>query len=254
MVKKSQKSDRQARIDAIRNKQRGAEKRRGFAIVGVCILVAVVIIGAAAYKPVADWWDQRKFDDVALADVGAPASDCQDVITKKADGNQQHEATGTQVTYTDAPPAFGPHWNEAGVAPASFTRKLYTEGDRPELESLVHNLEHGYTILWYDDTAAADSGSMTSIRALSKKFAGTSNLRNKFIAAPWTAADSKETGKEFPEGQHIAFTHWSAGGQGETDVAKQVGVWQYCSQPSGAALDTFMKDYPYFDSPEPNGA
>jgi hypothetical protein len=33
---------------------------------------------------------------------------------------------------------------------------------------------------------------------------------------------------------------------------EQVGVWQYCSAPSGAALETFMKDYPYLDSPEPD--
>ena len=29
-------------------------------------------------------------------------------------------------------------------------------------------------------------------------------------------------------------------------------MWQYCSDVSGAALDTFMTDYPYMDSPEPN--
>ena len=37
MAKKSSKSDRQAVIDEIRKKQKGAEKRRGFAIVGVCV-------------------------------------------------------------------------------------------------------------------------------------------------------------------------------------------------------------------------
>jgi hypothetical protein len=31
-----------------------------------------------------------------------------------------------------------------------------------------------------------------------------------------------------------------------------VGVFQYCSKPSGAALKTFMLDYPYTDSPEPD--
>jgi hypothetical protein len=254
VVKKSAKSDRQAKIDAIRNKQKGAEKARGAAIVGVCVLVALVIVGAAAYRPVTDWWEQRKFDNLALDSIGAAASTCQDVVTKKADGNQQHEATGTQITYPDAPPAFGAHWNEAGVAPAAFTRKFYTAADRPELEALVHNLEHGYTIMWYDDTVADDEGALDEIRGIARKFAGTSNLRNKFIAAPWTAADTEESGTGFPDGEHVAFSHWSAGGEGETDVAKQVGAWQYCSEPSGAALDAFMKQYPYFDSPEPNGA
>lgn len=38
-----------------------------------------------------------------------------------------------------------------------------------------------------------------------------------------------------------------------TDPAQQVGVWQYCSAPSGAALEAFMEEYPYTDSPEPVG-
>ncbi len=33
----------------------------------------------------------------------------------------------------------------------------------------------------------------------------------------------------------------------------QVGVWQYCSEVSGEALNDFMLDYPYLDSPEPEG-
>ncbi len=51
---------------------------------------------------------------------------------------------------------------------------------------------------------------------------------------------------------HIAITHWSQGGAGITDVSKQVGVFQYCSSVSGAALKDFMTKYPYLDSPEPN--
>ena len=39
----------------------------------------------------------------------------------------------------------------------------------------------------------------------------------------------------------------------ETDAKKQQGVWQYCSEPSGEALEAFMKEYPYYDAPEPIG-
>ena len=121
--------------------------------------------------------------------------------------------------------------------------------DRPELESLIHNLEHGYTILWYDETVAEDESVLNELRAVAKKFPGTDNYRYKFIAAPWTA-DAAD-GTKFPEGQHIALTHWSIGGEGETDTSKQVGVWKYCSEFSGEALEKFMLDYPYLDSPEP---
>ncbi|HCB04994.1 MAG TPA: hypothetical protein DEQ43_12255 [Nocardioides bacterium] len=252
MAKKSTKSDRQAVIDDIRRKQKGGEKRRGFAIVGVCVLVAVLIVAAAAYRPVRNWYDLRQFKDIDLASIGAPASSCSKVETKPADGNQQHVPTGSQVTYSTAPPAFGSHWNEQGVAPAPFNRKYYTAKDRPELEALVHNLEHGYTILWYDETIADDPDQLNVINGIADKFRSDSNnLRYKFIAAPWTADDVKESGA-FPDGKHVAISHWSAGGSSSNDASKQVGVFQYCAEPSGAALEKFMLDYPYTDSPEPD--
>ena len=246
---KQSKSDRRAVVDAIRKQQRGAERTRGYAIVGVCAFVALLIVGLAAYQPIKGWLDDRKFDSVALADVGKAPSVCQKPTTVKADGNQQHEPTGTQITYTTAPPAFGPHWNEAGVAPVAMSRKFYTRDDRPELEQLVHNLEHGYTILWYDDTVS--DSQINEIRAIGQKFPGDTNFRYKFIAVPWLASDAKEIGKSFPKGEHIAFTHWSQGGTGITDTSKQVGVFEYCSDVSGSALKTFMEKYPYTDSPEP---
>jgi Protein of unknown function (DUF3105) len=247
-VSKHDKSvDRRAVVDQMRKKQKNADRRRNFAIVGVCVLIAVLILGAAAVPILKDQWDQRAFDDQAVADIGAAASSCQDIEKKKADGNQEHVPVGQQVEYSTAPPAFGSHWNEAGVAPAPFSRKLYTD-DRPELEALVHNLEHGYTILWYDETIADDEGQMDELEAIADKYGTDSeNMRNKFIAAPWTSED----GDAFPDGQHVAFTHWSVGGEGETDVAKQQGIFQYCSAVSGEALDSFMEEYPYFDSPEP---
>lgn len=175
---KSAKSDPQAVIDSIRKQQKSAEKRQGLAIVGACVVIAVLIIGAAAYQPIKDWWQLRAFNDLGVAEIGAPASACQDVETKPVTGGAQHEPTGTPVTYKHAPPAFGSHWNEAGVAPATIERKLYTD-DRPELESLVHNLEHGYTLLWYNDTIADDEEAMDTLRAIAGKFGDSSNFRNK---------------------------------------------------------------------------
>lgn len=248
MAKPAQ-TDRKAVIEQMRKKQKSAERRQGAVIVTACVAVAVVIVAAAAIPIVKDkWWDKREYSGVAVADIGSPASVCQDITTKKADGNQNHVEVGTSVDYTTAPPAFGPHWNESGVAPAPFAKKFYTADDRPALEALVHNLEHGYAILWYDETIADDEKAMDEIRAIADTF-GDTNYRDKFIAAPWLKTD--EGGKSFPDGQHIALTHWSAGGSGETDTSKQVGVFQYCSGVSGEALATFMKKYPYTDTPEP---
>ena len=42
----------------------------------------------------------------------------------------------------------------------------------------MHNLEHGYTILWYDETIADDDDMMNAIEGIADKFdATTSNFR-----------------------------------------------------------------------------
>jgi uncharacterized protein DUF3105 len=248
-VAKPAKTERQKVIDDIRKQQKSADKRQGYLIVGVCVAIAVLIVGAAIYRPVKDSLDMRAYNDKSLSEIGGPASACEDITTKPANGSGEHVPDGTEVKYDDAPPAFGSHWNNAS-APATMSRKVWKE-DRPDLEVLVHNLEHGFTIVWYDETIADDDGALTELEAVGKKFPGTTNMRYKFYAAPWTSDDEKESGK-FPDGQHIAITHWSAGGAGETDTAKQKGVWQYCSEFSGEALDDFMIEYPYLDSPEPD--
>jgi len=162
-------------------------------------------------------------------------------VTKKATGNQEHRPEGTPITYAEAPPAFGAHY----PVTAPFERKFYTADDRPRIEYVVHNLEHGYNVLWYDKTIAEDKDQLAVVKAIAAKFSGE-KLTDKFIALPWTSDD----GKPFPDGKHVALTHWSAGGD-PTKVARQRGVWQYCTEPSGAEVSSFVEDYPYTDSPEP---
>ncbi|EON23064.1 hypothetical protein CF8_2979 [Nocardioides sp. CF8] len=241
---KKDRTDRQAVIDSIRSKQKGAEKRRGYAIVGICATIALLIVGAAAYQPIKDWYDLRGFEEQGLDEIGAAADACGEITTKKANGSQEHVDPGTPISYEDSPPAFGQHYNVWDT----IDRKLYTSSDRPDVGELVHNLEHGYTILWYDATVAESDAMMDDLRGIASKFDDNANYRNKFKAVPWTSED----GEPFPGDEHVAMTHWSVGGAGESAADKQVGVFQYCSAPSGAALEDFMKKYPYTDSPEPD--
>lgn len=244
-MSKTAKSDRRAVIEQMRNKQKSAERARGMAIVGVCVLIAVLIVGFAAFRPIKEWWDLRAYAGDRLEDIGASASACQKLTTKPAEGTQDHVPEGTELNLLGAPPAFGQHYDQ----PDSMDRKFYATSDRPPMGNLIHNLEHGYTVVWYDEEAGDDSQQMAELKAMAKKFSGTGNSRLKFKVAPWTSDD----GPDFPDGQHIAYTHWSKGGVGPDASGKEVGVWQYCSEPSGEALKTFIDDYPYFDSPEPNG-
>ena len=238
--KSNKDRDRRAVVEQMRRDQKKAERRRTIVVISACVVVALVIVGLAAIPLL----KQNNLTSGDLASIGASekAAACSPIQTKKANGNQQHKPQGTPISYDDAPPAFGPHW----PSPAPFERKFYTAGDRPEVEFLVHNLEHGYSLLWYDDTIAKNSDQLAVVKAIAKKYEGSQKLTDKFIAVPWTSKD----GKAFPGGKHVALTHWSAGGD-PSDVAKQKGVWQYCGDPSGEVVQKFMKEYPYSDSPEP---
>jgi hypothetical protein len=241
MAKSTKDRDRRAVIEQMRRDQQRRERRRTIIVISVCVAVGLVIVGLAAIPLL----KQNNLVGGPLAELGdsAKAAGCDDVITKKANGNQEHKPVGTPIKYEGDPPAFGPHW----PTPAPFARKYYTAADRPQLEYLVHNLEHGYTLLWYDGTVAKDKDQVAVVKAISEKFQGA-EIANKFIAVPWTSKD----GSAFPKGKHIALTHWSAGGD-PSDVKKQQGVWQYCDAPSGQAVSKFTKDYSFRDSPEPQG-
>jgi Protein of unknown function (DUF3105) len=242
-VAKSSKKDkdRRAVIEQMRLEQKRAEKKRTYAVVGACVVVGLVIVGLGSFSLIKQ--KLAASGDLATLGTAAKAAGCQAVTTKKANGNAQHEPIGTAIDYPDSPPAFGPHY----PVTAPFARKFYATQDRPKLEYLVHNLEHGYTLLWYDQTIAKDSGAINAVKGIASKFEGsTTDLHDKFIAVPWRPQD----GKAFPDGKHIALTHWSMGGTNGNAVG-QHGIWQYCGKPSGSVVSTFMKDYPYTDSPEP---
>ena len=113
------------------------------------------------------------------------------------------EHTTDKVTYDTAPPSYGAH----NPTPDSSGKHIYTD-DRPDVEVLVHNLEHGWTIVWYDESVADDPEQMKALEATAKKFdAEGSDPKSNVIIAPWTKDD--QGGGVIPDGKHIAFTHWS---------------------------------------------
>jgi hypothetical protein len=165
MANKTNKDrDRRAVVEQMRRDQQKAERRRTIVVVSACVVVALVIVGLAAIPLL----KQNSLTSGGLGTIGATekAAGCSPIQTKKANGNQDHKPQGTPISYDDAPPAFGPHW----PSPAPFERKFYTAEDRPDVEFLVHNLEHGYSLLWYDDTIAKSSDQLAVFKAIDKKY------------------------------------------------------------------------------------
>ena len=117
------------------------------------------------------------------------------------------------------------------------------------METLVHNLEHGYTIAWYRADAPADRSRRW--RTSSKTFTASEYDPNqKFIAAPWAATD----GAGFPDGKNVVLARWTANPHNPSDTAQQKGVASPAPQSAVRRSPTSWPSTPSTSSPEPNGA
>ena len=230
-------ADKRAEEERLLAARRRREKLRAWLYLA---LVGLVVLGIAAALFLVPYLRDRsqanRIKDLPIDDLGASAQDagCKPPAFKKVtlSNTDRHVDNGTPLTYDEAPPAFGIHW--AVPLAVSEYQVLFRE-NRPAKELLVHSLEHGYTVLWYDAKLAADPAQMQVLADVMAKF----KVSDAVIAAPWTSKD----GGAFPSGTHLALTHWSVA-DGER------GVWQYCGGVSGAAIKSFIVDYPHADAPE----
>jgi hypothetical protein len=207
-------------------------------------LIAAVVIGLAValflLPYLADKKQQARLGGLKLSGIGTSpsAAGCLPRKTVKVvvpkDG--WHVDPGTTLTYADAPPAYGKHW--ATFVQTDQYRTFFSAADRPPKELLVHSLEHGHTVFWYDETMAADPTELADLKELAAKFV----VDDGIVFVPWTSKD----GGAFPDGAHLAMTHWAGSADDGT------GVWEYCTGVSGSAVKSFVVDYPKKDSPEPN--
>lgn len=225
----------------------GAVHHRKLLLVGVSVLVAAVVIGLAG-RPL---WQDRTADEPhevtvddspATPSVSASQPACGPIRQEAVDASK-HVDDGS-IDYDAAPPSFGDHrswWDY-------YAGNFYQIEDRPAVAVLVHNLEHGYNILWYDAAVADDSAALAQVQELAENYSGARrDPDTALIAAPWTSAD----GGPFPGGMHYALTHWYADADDPTGSrADEIGYTRYCRALSASAVERWMQDYPLEDAPE----
>ncbi|SEQ00596.1 DUF3105 domain-containing protein [Microlunatus flavus] len=233
---------RRDRLASFEKARKAEQRRRTILLLGICVVVAAALLAYPVYLVAKD----SKVTAAGLSAIGATLADagCDPVQENQATGNQEHVAEGTKVTYDQSPPDSGKHY----PSPAAFTKHFYSTDDRPQLETLVHNLEHGYTIAWYRADAPAED--VNALRQAAGTFGSeTYDPSQKFIAAPYSSTDGA-----FPDGKDVVLARWTANPQNPSDQTQQKGVRQSCTKVSGAAITDFMAKYPVANSPEPNGA
>jgi Protein of unknown function (DUF3105) len=236
----SSRRDKLASFEAARKKE---QRNKTIRLLVICVVLAALLLAYPVYLFVDDY--RARNADLGTIGVEVAAAGCDAAAETPASGNQDHVAEGTRVTYPELPPASGQHY----ATPAPFARHFYTMADRPPVEQLVHNLEHGYTVLWYREGAPAEV--VDDAERVAKTFGSDDyDPADKFIAAPWSEAD----GGPFPEGKNVVLARWTANPQDPGDPTQQFSVRQACTQVSGQAVKDFMAKYPYTSSPEPNAA
>ena len=245
MPKKQVSQNRKARIAEMQQQQKARENRVRLQIIsGVTALL--LVLGAVIAYAIVDAANQRP--EVAIAAIGVPASaaSCDPVTQDKTTGNGEHVDSGgstPKVKYDTVPPSSGGHYQ----APEVSDRRFFTAADRPKMERLVHNLEHGYTVLWYDQKAG--EAKKTQLEELAKVANKLDAASQKFIVSAWDPSYG-----ELPAGKKFALSHWSATvGTEQTSAANQVGNRQLCGDLSGAVVQAFIEKHPRTSAPEPNG-
>jgi len=232
-VAKTAEKDRKARVEQMRKAQQASERRRTMLVVGAAVFAVLVLTGVV-FKVVRDAQAEK---DPATVGVAAAAASCDPVTNDPVTasgvhvGPQTDQPNVTKVAYKTVPPTSGEHF----VSPEYPSRPFYTKDDRPAMETLVHNLEHGYSIVWY--TSATPQAQIDQLKKLSDQARQMPETSGKFIVSAWDDAYGK-----FPAGKTIGVSHWGA----------KTGHRLMCGAVSGEAIKSFVTSYPSTDSPEPN--
>jgi hypothetical protein len=240
--------DRRERVAKMQAAQKRAERRRLLVVIGACVAVIAIIGAAVAWAVVGE--QNKKNEALQSISGDVAAASCDPVTNDPASGSSQHVGPGTnqagvtKIEYSTVPPSSGKHF----AVPAVDKRRVYTVADAPQIETLVHNLEHGYTILWYDRSLEKDQAA--TFQALATKINAMKESANKFLVTPWDPAYGA-----FPAGKKYALSHWAADvDQATGKISNQMGHRQLCGGLNTTVVEDFVKKFPWSSAPEPGAA
>ena len=241
VAKKSAKTDRQAVIDEIRKKQKGAEQRRGFVIVGVCVVVAAA--------------DRRRrglpADQGLVGPAGVrrprPRRDRRPRRRSASEIDDQDGRAAARTTSSPAPP-IAVRGRAAGVRPrtttcwAAIERKFYTAGRPPRgRRARAQPRARLHDPLVRRDDRRRRRRRWTSCAASPPKFTATTTTS---ATSSWPCRGRPRTATPFPDGPAHRASPTGRSAATATRRGEQVGVWQYCSEPSGEALEDVHEGLP----------
>jgi hypothetical protein len=195
--------DRRARLEELRRQQKAAERRKNFLFIGSAIALAVaLILGAIVPAYLHDQANNRKSKaghqakptaaEKAAGCLGVhndPLSSAAIHVTQPIDYSKEKYGD-TRGGTPPIPPSNGRH-NPVSLGD---TQRFYPLSGKPRPERAVHNLEHGYIVIWYDSKLPADQ--VAHLQLLSSQ----GNLSRLLVVGWWHG--------DLPLGKHVVLTSW----------------------------------------------
>lgn len=206
--------DRRARLDEMRRQQRAAERRKNMLTFGSAIVVALLLVGTAvllAYNKaqandakknaVSNQLKAEKKDGHQSQPTAAEKRDgCTGVHTDPLAKARDHVTTAIDYSsqpYGDTadgaapiPPTGGKH----NALSLGDTNRFYPLSEKPRPERAVHDLEHGYIVVWYDSQLPAAQVQLLQSMA-------TDPSMGRLLVVGWWQGD-------LPLGKHVVLTSW----------------------------------------------
>lgn len=205
--------EKQRRREA--EEQRDAERKRAARRRNMTtLLVALVVAGLVGFLIYSERQGQ---EDIGVAD--REAAGCTELERHEALG-REHVEEGAPVEYNTSPPTSGPHyanWSDPG-----FFKEPVEE------RRLVHNLEHGQIVIWYNPNAPQQV--QDDLEAL------VNTDRTAILAAPYEGVESPH---------EFVMTGWAASQRCEAVSLDVVNAFREEFQgrgPENVGIPTFSAD------------
>jgi hypothetical protein len=195
--------DRKQRLEELRTQQKAAERRKNFLFAGTAIVVALLLIGAAVVPTIIHDRNQKAKEKVgyqAAPTAAEKAAGCLGVHNDPLSAQALH--VDGPIDYSKEPygdsrdgtPAIPPTGGKHNALSLGDTVRFYPLSQKPRPERAVHNLEHGYIVVWYDSKLPADQ--VKKLQELAK-----SGSMTRLLVVGWWQSD-------LPADHHVVFTSW----------------------------------------------
>ena len=182
---------RERREKQKRQRQREPQKRRGSGGITNQLVIGGFVLGALALaffglSAAGVFQPPAAAIDLNSADFQIPAGTT--IGTKEPLLQPEHIVPPAKGSYNTVPPTSGQHYNQAGLAPATWGIK---DSNLPN-EVTTHNLEHGGIVIGYNNLTPAETDQLKGIvRAL------MNGTYRKIILEPYPLTNAK-----------VALTSW----------------------------------------------